>query len=140
MTVTPTSPAPRPLYALDTHALYWHLTGSKPLPPRVRDLFREAHAGTVKLVVPHIVLAELFYILGKFGQEASFVPFMARLQSSPAYQIESLTVEDLLELPNFTEIPEMHDRLIAIQARRLGATLATRDPALQASSNVRWIW
>lgn len=129
-----------PLYALDTHALYWHLTACRPLPDTVRDLFAQAQAGGIRLAVSHIVLAELFYVLNKYGQQASFIGFMARLRQSPAYRLERLVLDDLLQLPAFAEIPEMHDRLIAIQARRLGATLVTRDPMLQASPNVRWIW
>ena len=34
----------------------------------------------------------------------------------------------------------MHDRLIAIQAVRLGAVLVTRDRTIQASPQVRWVW
>jgi hypothetical protein len=34
----------------------------------------------------------------------------------------------------------MHDRLIAVSANRLGATLVTKDPMIQASHQVKWLW
>jgi hypothetical protein len=34
----------------------------------------------------------------------------------------------------------MHDRLLAIAAKRLGATIVTCDPIIQASTQVRSTW
>jgi hypothetical protein len=34
----------------------------------------------------------------------------------------------------------MHDRLLAVAAKRLGATIVTRDPIIQASTQVRSLW
>jgi PIN domain nuclease of toxin-antitoxin system len=38
------------------------------------------------------------------------------------------------------EIPEMHDRLIALAAKRLGATIITKDKTIQASPHVKCHW
>ena len=47
---------------------------------------------------------------------------------------------DLECLAGVPEIPEMHDRLLAIAAKRLGAIIVTCDPIIQASTQVRSIW
>lgn len=49
-----------PLYAIDTHALYWHFSLARPMPERVKSVFAQAQAGQAQLVVSHLVLAELF--------------------------------------------------------------------------------
>lgn len=39
-----------------------------------------------------------------------------------------------------TDIPELHDRLIAGTARTLDLDLITNDPIVQASAFVRTVW
>jgi len=129
-----------PSYLLDTHALFWHLTGVRKLPAAVRAVFEKAAAGQAILIVSHVVLAELFYVMQKHSQPHAFSATLSRLQASQAYRIEPLTVDDLAKLPEFTDIPEMHDRLIAVQGARLGAVLVTKDGALQKSTHVDWLW
>jgi hypothetical protein len=34
----------------------------------------------------------------------------------------------------------MHDRLIALTAKRLAATIVTKDRTIQASPQVKWLW
>lgn len=96
--------------------------------------------GEATLSISVVVLAELFYVLAKHGQSDLFPKFIETIELSLAYCVESLTVNDIQHLPTFSEIPEMHDRLIAIQAKRLGATVLTRDSALQSSPQVDWLW
>jgi len=129
-----------PVYLIDTHALYWYMTNNPRLPKRVQDIFDDAEAGRSSLLISHIVLAELFYVLKKHKQADHFLGLVGRMQSSAAYRMEPLAFEDVLELPNFDDVPEMHDRLIAIQAKRLGAVVVTKDKELQDCSQVRWLW
>jgi predicted nucleic acid-binding protein len=105
-----------------------------------RSVFDEADQGKALLVLNPVVLAEFYYVPRKAGLDANFAAYVAAIESNPIYRLEPITWADLGELPNFTEIPEMHDRLIAIQAVRLGATLVTRDPVIQACSRVTWCW
>jgi hypothetical protein len=100
----------------------------------------EARAGRAILIVSHIVLAELFFLLRKLQRTDEFIPLVSRLQTSPCYRLEPLVIDDIAQIPNYPEITEMHDRLIAIQTNRLGATLVTKDGNIQASPQVRWIW
>lgn len=97
-------------------------------------------AGRACMIVSCIVLAELFFLMRKFGHEAEHSGLMARFERSSVCQIEPVTPDDIKHLRDFPEIPEMHDRLIAIQANRLGAVVITRDQELQASPQVNCIW
>ena len=46
----------------------------------------------------------------------------------------------LAQLPQWAEIPEMHDRLIAIAASRLNAVMLSKDAVLQACPRVKCVW
>jgi predicted nucleic acid-binding protein len=130
----------QPVYLPDTHTLYWHISRSSRLSSTARNITDDAASGKAVLVASPIVLAELYWVLRKQGAASAFADLARRLLTSPAYRYESLTAEDILALPSWEEIPEMHDRFLAIQASRLGAVLVTRDASLLASSRVRTIW
>ncbi len=130
----------QPLYLPDTHTLYWHITQSTHLSPTARDTFNHAKSGEAVIIASPVVLAELYWVLRKQGAGPAFTGLVRRLLASHAYRFEPLTAEDILAWPSWEEIPEMHDRLVAIQASRVGAVLVTRDASLQASSKVQTIW
>jgi PIN domain nuclease of toxin-antitoxin system len=127
-------------YLLDTHALYWHLFGPARLSPAARQAIDEGEAGKAGLVVLSIVLAELYYLLVKVQADDLFIDVLASLQAHPNYQIETILLEDVRNLPAYPEVPEMHDRLIVIASNRLKATLITKDQKIQASPQLTWLW
>lgn len=128
------------VYSLDTHTLSWYEFADPQLSPVAANAFAEAELGRAVLIVNPIVLGEFYYELRKFGLEAESPAYLETLQGNPLDRLEPITADDLLRLQDFAEIPELHDRLIAIQAERLGAVLVTRDRTIQASAKVRWLW
>jgi hypothetical protein len=96
--------------------------------------------GRAAIVLLPIVLAEFYYVLRKEGLEADAPLYLRYVHEASGYRLDALTWDDILQLPAFPEIPEMHDRLIAIAAKRLDATVLTRDQTLQASSQIRCLW
>ena len=129
-----------PLFCLDTHAVYWHRTASPRLSNTAGQVFEDGVHGKAILIVPHVVVAELFYLLQKHGQAGLYAPLLADLRSFPYYRLEPLTLADLSALDSVPEIPEMHDRLIVLAAKRLGARIVTKDKTIQASPQVKWTW
>jgi len=115
------------LYVLDTHTLYWREFYPKRLPPTVSQVFLEALAGRAVIALLPIVLAEFYYVLRKEGLEQDAPLYLQYVHEVSGYRLEALTWDDILQLPIFPEVPEMHDRLIAIAAKRLDATVLTRD-------------
>ena len=130
----------RPLYLMDTHALYWRRLGSPMLSKAAAGTFHEGIAGKADLIVHHVAIAELYYILQKQNQIPLFAPMLQDYQTFPYYRVEPIELIDLERLGDVPEIPEMHDRLLAVAAKRLGATIVTRDPIIQASTQVRSLW
>ncbi len=96
--------------------------------------------GKAILIVPYLVVAELFYLLQKHAQPAFFAPMLADLQTLPYYRLEPLTLADLAGLDSIPEIPEMHDPLIALAATRLGAVMVTKDATIHACPQVKCLW
>lgn len=128
------------LFLPDTHAVYWYELGDPKLSKSAEKVFKDAEAGTAELIAHPIVLAEFYWLLKKAGLDSEFVSYVEFVEQNPIYRIEAFTPADLRRLGDFQEIPEMHDRLIAITAERLGATIITRDASIQACSKVISIW
>jgi PIN domain nuclease of toxin-antitoxin system len=128
------------VYVVDTHALYWREFAPKRLPPRVAQAFRDVDARRAEAVLLPIVLAEFYYVLRKEGLGADAPFYLEYVYKTSGYRLEPMTWDDILQLPAFPEIPEMHDRLIAIAAKRLDAIVLTRDATLQGSPQVRCLW
>lgn len=132
--------SPLPLFCIDTHAIYWRRTASPKLSAAAAKVFDDGVQGRATLIVPYIVVAELFYLLEKYNQVALFAPLLADFQVLPYYRLEPLALSDLAALDSVPEIPEMHDRLIALAAKRLDATIVTKDSIIQACQQVKCLW
>jgi PIN domain nuclease of toxin-antitoxin system len=128
------------VYVVDTHTLFWREFAPKRLPPTVAQVFRDADAGRAVIVLLPIVLAEFYYVLRKEGLEADAPLYLQYVHAASGYRLDPLTWDDILQLPVFPEVPEMHDRLIAIAAKRLDATVLTRDATLHGCPQIRCLW
>ena len=92
------------------------------------------------MVISHIALAELYLLLKKLGQEQDFPPAFVAIRRNPNYSIEPVALDDIEKLPDYPEVPEMHDWLLVAATNRLGGTLVTKDAIIQASPQVKWLW
>jgi len=128
------------VHVVDTHTLYWREFAPKRLPPRVAQVFEDVEAGRAAAVLLPIVLAEFYYVLRKEGLGADAPLYLQYVCEASVYRLEPLIWDDIRQLPSFPEVPEMHDRLIAIAAKRLDAVVLTRDPALHGSPQIRCLW
>ena len=129
-----------PSYVVDTHALFWYLTNPTRLSLAARQVFASAIAGSALLVLSPIVLIELYALVRKLGAPVDFAAELEEFQAAPYFRIEEITINDLLLLDQLEDIPEMHDRVIAAMAVRLGAIVLTVDKAIQNSVGVKSLW
>ncbi len=127
------------LYVVDTHALFWYLVRSPKLSEVGEQIFQKAFAGEVTLVLSPIVLLELYGLARKVNAPFDFAAELA-LFEQPPFSIEPITSADLRLLDRLSNIPELHDRLIAATALRLDAPVLTCDPALRACPEITSIW
>jgi PIN domain nuclease of toxin-antitoxin system len=131
---------PEPFYVVDTHALIWYLTGDKKLSPQAKAIFEAAEANETILIIPAIVLAELYYANVKNKWFDDFTKVYEDITEKPYIRFMPL---DHTHIPDFLQdstVPEMHDRIIAGVARRLGAPLISSDPLIQAAEIVTLVW
>lgn len=130
----------RPLYVIDTNTLYWYLTVDKKLGKNASSIFGAAERGETQIAVSAIVMAELFYLDKKWKMFQDFATTYQELRVRPEFLFVSFHVEDVLDFPKDSAVPEMHDRIIAGLARRLDAPLITVDPIITASGLVEVVW
>jgi len=127
-------------YVIDTHALFWYLTQSPRLSSTAKAVFEQGIAQTAILVIPVIVLAELYYLNEKAGRPLDFAKEYARIENSSQFEILSLHAQDIVDFTKDSAIVEMHDRMITGVARRLNAACVSRDRNIAASTQIRVIW
>ena len=130
----------RPVFLLDTHALYWYLIESPRISAPAAKVFEDARAGKAVLIVHYIVLAELYYLLQKHQCPELYASILQRLEESGYFRVEAMEFAEVRDLDNYPEIPEMHDRMLVIAANRLGATMVTRDQSIQTAARVPYLW
>lgn len=128
-----------PTYVVDTHALYWHLSEPEQLGVAADAIFRLAEAGGARLVIPAIVVAEIFYLTKKAGKPLSPEELIDDISQAPGFVLSPLGAAQLRRL-DMLDVPEMHDRLIAAEALTHVAPIITRDPALHAADGISAVW
>ena len=128
------------LYILDTVAIVSHLEARKSLGSEAREVFAAAERGEARLLVPPIVVAELFSYFSKRGQLDRFRQVFGEMEASPWFKFIDLSVEQVREFMLLESVAEMHDRIIAGHAHQMGVPLVTNDLQIRASGSVATIW
>lgn len=78
-----TTTNPEPFYVVDTHAFVWYLLNDKKLSPRAKTIFEAAEQNQTLLVIPSIVVAELYYANAKNRWFADFRQLYADIIGKP---------------------------------------------------------
>lgn len=138
--MTNSSPTTEVRYVLDTVAIVSHLDNRKGFGSVAREVFAAAERGEARLLVPPIVVAELFWYFSKRAQPDRFRQVFRDMQTRPWFQFIDLTAEQISEFMSLESVPEMHDRIIAGHARLLNVPLVTNDLQIRASGRVETVW
>jgi PIN domain nuclease of toxin-antitoxin system len=128
------------LYVVDTHALIWYLLGDPKLSITALAIFRAAEQGNARLLLPAIILAELYYANAKFQWFPNYPLVYQMILSKPFFRLLSFEPHQVLDFDRDMAVPEMHDRLIVGVARRLNIPLITADTQIIAANLVQTIW
>ena len=126
-------------YVTDTMALILVLENRK-MPKKVKAIYEEAFKGTVKILIPSIVLAELAYLSEKKRIDTNTSEVKKLLNSYDAITEFPLSLRIIETAFEINDVPELHDRLIAGTAKEINAPLLTNDPDINNSSYVKSIW
>jgi PIN domain nuclease of toxin-antitoxin system len=87
-----------PFYVVDTHALIWDLLNDKKLGQQAKVIFQAAEQNQTILIVPAIVLAELYYANLKNHWFADFTALYTDIISQPYVRFVPL---DHTHIPDF---------------------------------------
>ncbi|RIK32830.1 MAG: hypothetical protein DCC55_36125 [Chloroflexi bacterium] len=128
------------LYVPDTRCLIWQATAAPQLGVQAAAILAQVDQGNAQLIIPTIVVAELLFAIERRKLPLNCDLLLQRWLANPAIEISPLTLELLLLMRTVTGIPEMHDRLIACEAKLRNATLLTRDAQIVAAQFVPTVW
>lgn len=126
-------------FVVDTMGLVLRIEQRR-LGPMVRPIFDAAESGNATIYVPSMVFAEILYLSEKRRIDLSLctvVDYLKRFPNCKEYP-QSLAV--IQSAARITDIPELHDRLIAGTAQLLNLALITNDPIIEASTFVKTVW
>jgi predicted nucleic acid-binding protein len=126
-------------YVTDTQALIKFLNGKKVINDHVDSVFKKADEGDNIIIIPSVVLFEIGYLYEKQRIPVSVKDIKAVLEYSINYREEKLSIDIIESSFEITDIPELHDRLIAGTARYLNVPLITNDPVILASKFVNCV-
>jgi len=126
-------------YVTDTQALVMFLNGRRVISDTVDSVFRKADQGENIIVVPSVVIFEIGYLFEKHRIPISIKDITDIFADSVNYVEERLSADIIESAFEVTDIPELHDRLIAGTARYLNLPLLTNDPVILRSRFVRCV-
>ena len=128
------------LYLADTHALFWYFIASPLLGAQAQAAFDEGKQGQVLIYIPAIVLAELYFLNEKKQRPIDYSATFALLIQSAQFVLLPFEPIDTLEFHRDNVVTDIHDRIIVGIARRVNATLLTRDGQITGSGVVTTVW
>jgi predicted nucleic acid-binding protein len=126
-------------FVTDTQqALVKFMMGKKVINAKSHQAFLSTEKGECTIIIPAVVLMEVLYLFEKNRISIDLLQTEDLLESKN-YQFEPLTLEILKTASEITDIPELHDRLIAATARYLDIPIITNDPVIMKSKFVKYL-
>lgn len=127
-------------YVLDTHILWWYLTGNaKRLGAVARRAFEEGNNKQAILYVPVLTLAEIWDVNHDQGHPIDFHKMLQTLQQTAQFVFVPFDIDDVEAYADLAAIPQSRDRIIATACRKMDAPLITVDQEIIASGVVEVI-
>ncbi len=87
-----------------------------------------------------MVFAEILYLAEKQRISLNLHEAQKHLKNFQTYKEVPLSFEIIQNAQQITDIPELHDRLIASTANSLNLELITNDPKIEKSQSVSTVW
>jgi PIN domain nuclease of toxin-antitoxin system len=115
----------------DTHTALWHLFDDARLSSPARDFIDKAAAGTHRIAVSSISLAEVVYLIEKSRLPPSAYDDLKLVLADPDHVLEeapfTVGIVDALRLVPRVAVPDMPDRIVAATAVFFGVPVISRD-------------
>ena len=126
-------------YVIDTQALIKFLNGIKVINENIDLILKKTDEGEKIIIIPSVVMFEIGYLHEKKKIPISLVEVEKIINNSINYVEEKLSINIIKSAFEITDIPELHDKLIAGTARYLKLPLITNDPVILKSRFVECV-
>jgi len=126
-------------YVIDTQALIKFLNGVKVINENIDLILKKTDEGENIIIIPSVVMFEIGYLHEKKKIPISLVEVEKIINNSINYVEEKLSINIIKSAFEITDIPELHDKLIAGTARYLKLPLITNDPVILKSRFVECV-
>jgi predicted nucleic acid-binding protein len=128
------------VYLADAHALGWYFTGDPRLGRKAARIFERSEKGEFPIVIPSIVLAELFHIGRKQRIDLDFAELLREIEERSNFIVAALDLPTLRKVPEVASLSELHDQIIVATALLYEAKVLTKDEAIRAAGQVETVW
>ncbi|MGH7962616.1 MAG: type II toxin-antitoxin system VapC family toxin [Candidatus Binatia bacterium] len=128
------------MYVADAHALGWYFTDDPRLGQQAAQVFERSEKGECLILVPTVVLAELFHISRKKRIALDFVELLKKVEERGNFVVPGLDLAVIKKLPDTYPLTELHDQLIVATALLYEAPVLTKDRSIQDSGLVETVW
>ena len=128
------------MYLADAHALGWYFTGDPRLGRKAARIFERSEKGEFPIVIPSIVLAELFHIGRKQRIDLDFAELLREIEERSNFIVAALDLPTLRKVPEVDSLSELHDQIIVATALLYEATVLTKAGAIRGAGQVETVW
>lgn len=126
-------------YVVDTMAIVLRLERRK-LSKRIKNVFAAAEIGEIGLLIPAVAAFEIGYLAERNRIEIGLATLKDYIDENNSIEMADLDLSIILKSFEITDIPELHDRLIAGIAYAKDLEVITNDPDIIASEFVTTVW
>ncbi len=128
------------MYVADAHALGWYFTDDPRLGQQAAQIFEQSEKGECLILVPTVVLAELFHISRKKRIALDFAELLRKVEERGNFVVTELDLAVIKKLPHTHPLTELHDQLIVATALLYEVPVLTKDGSIRDSGLVRTVW
>ena len=128
------------MYVADAHALGWYFTDDKRLGLEAARVFEASEEGKSPILIPTIVLAELFHISRRKRLALDFTALLQQIEAKSNFIITAFDLPLIKKLIETHPLTELHDQIIVATALLYEAKVLTKDGELRDSGLVETVW
>lgn len=128
------------MYVADAHTLGWYFTDDSRLGQHAAQVFERSEKGECLILVPTVVLAELFHISRKKRLALDFVEFLRKVEERGNFVVTELDLAVIKKLHDTHPLTELHDQIIVATALLYEAPVLTKDSSIRDSGLVETVW
>jgi len=126
-------------FVADTMAVVLWLEKRK-MPQKAKEIFKGVENKEIQLYVPGMVLIEIGYLSENNRIDITLSKALSYFNSINNISCHNIDAELIKKTFEITDIPELHDRIIAASGALFNLAVITNDPKIIASKFVDTIW